>query len=195
MNRLDRLLLLAAPLALAACATAGGHPLPMSTPAGEKPAEFRSTGEFRSSIGKSAAFDDWRVVGPRINLTRNPDGSWDGTAGPKMTGFHLDVEPGQVHGPNLVLGIQRTGAGVVEVGGIFLGDRFLIKLTSKKLQGTTEGGRCSFDLDRASPALYVGDLACGKQVTGVSIELLGQAARVEDPVLPQAALALLAVMP
>ena len=67
----------------------------MSEPAGPKGPEFLAAGEIRSSIGKSAAWDDWNIRGPRVNLTRSADGSWDGTAGPAMTGLPPRGEAGR----------------------------------------------------------------------------------------------------
>jgi len=195
MSRTARLLPLLTPLLLAACATSQGLPLPMSTPSGPKAIEFVATGEFRSSIGESAAFDEWRVVGPHLNLARQADGSWDGTAGPSQAGVHFDVKPGALTGPMISLGIRRTADGFVEVGGLYLGERVAIRFSPRKLMGATHDGRCSFEFDRVSPTQFGGDVACGTDVTRTYIELLGVAARVEDPVLPQAALALLAVMP
>jgi hypothetical protein len=194
MTHAARLAAALSPLLLAACVTQG-IPLPMSSPTGPRAPEFVATGEFRASIGKSAAWDEWRVVGPRVNLTRNADGTWDGTAGPMMSGFHLEVEPGRLSGPNLSLSIQRMADGFVEVGGLFFGDRYWIRISPQKLQGNTHGGRCSFEFKRVSPALFVGDIACGMEINRVSIEVLGAAARVEEPILPQAAIALVAVMP
>lgn len=195
MTRTIRLAALLAPLLLPACATTQGIPLPMTTPSGPKAPVFVATGEFRSSYGKSAAFDEWRVVGPRVNLTRNEDGSWDGTAGPAMSGFHLEVKPGHLSGPNLSLSIQKMADGFVEVGGLFFGDRYWIRASPQKLQGNTHGGRCSFEFKRTSPNLFEGDVACGMEVNRVSIEVRGAATRVEEPMLPQTALALVAVMP
>jgi hypothetical protein len=194
MTRAARLAAALSPLLLAACVTQG-LPLPMSSPIGPKAPVFVATGEFRASIGKSAAWDEWRVVGPRVNLTRNPDGTWDGTAGPLMSPFHLDVEPGRLSGPNLSLSIQKMPDGFVEVGGLFFGDRYWIRISPQKLQGNTHGGACSFEFKRVSPALFTGDMACGMEISRVSIEVLGAAAGVEAPILPQAAIALVAVMP
>jgi hypothetical protein len=190
-----RLAALAAPLLLSACATVHGVPLPMTTPAVEKPPTFVSTGEIRSSIGKSAAWDEWRIVGPRVNLSRNPDGSWDGTAGPVMSPVHLVAEPGRVSGPGVNLSIERMTDGFVEVGGLFFQDRYWIRVSPEKVNGSTHSGKCSFEFKRVSPNLYGGDLACGREITRVTIELFGTAARFGEPVLPQLAIALVAVMP
>jgi len=167
----------------------------MSAPSGPKQDDFKATGEFRSSIGKSAAFDEWRIVGPRVNLTRSADGSWEGTAGPMMGAFHLNVKPGQLDGPNVSLSIQRMPDGFVEIGGLFFGDRYWLRVSPQMLKGNTHSGRCSFEFKRVAPTLFTGDIACGMEITRVSIEVLGVAGRAEDPVLPQAALALVAVMP
>jgi len=195
MIRTVRLAALLAPLLLSACAVTHGLPLPMSTPTEPQAAEFRATGEIRSSIGKSAAFDGWRLVGPLVNLTRKADGSWEGTAGPRMSAFRLEVEPGYLRGPSVSVSIERMADGFVEVGGLFFEDRYWVRISPEKLQGNTHSGRCSFEFKRAGPGLFTGDVACGMSVNPASIEFLGAAARVEDPILPQVALALLAVMP
>jgi hypothetical protein len=195
MAHLARRTALTAPLFLAACATVSGSPLPMSTPAEPRADPFQATGELRSSLGKSAAFDGWRVVGPQINLVRNPDGSWDGTAGPAMTAFHLETEPGVVRGARLAISISRGSDGSFEVGGLFFDERYRFRLSPEALTGNARGGRCAFELKRASPELYMGDVACGLDLSQMSVEFRGGAARVEEPVLPQLALALLAVLP
>jgi hypothetical protein len=190
-----RLAAFAAPLLLSACATVHGLPLEMTAPAAPKAQEFVATGEIRSSIGTSAAFDAWHVRGPGVNLTRAPDGSWDGTAGPDMTGFHLDVKPGRLAGPGVSLSVEKMTDGFVEVGGLFFQDRYWIRISQARLTGSTHGGKCSFDLKRATPIMYVGDMACGMELVRVSIDFHGDAGRLEEPILPQLAIALVAVMP
>ena len=195
MTRTTRLAALVAPLLLSACAVTHGLPLPMTTPAEPQAAEFKASGEIRSSIGKSAAFDGWRLVGPLVNLTRNADGSWEGTAGPRMTAFRLEVEPGRLRGPNVSLSVERMADGFVEVGGLFFEDRYWVRISPQLLKGNTHSGRCSFEFKRTGPGLFSGDIACGMSVSQAFIEFRGAAARVDDPVLPQMALALMAVMP
>jgi hypothetical protein len=195
MTLAARLAALAAPLILSACTTVHGTPLPMSEPAGPKGPEFLAGGEIRSSIGKSAAWDDWNIRGPRVNLARSADGSWDGTAGPAMTGFHLEVKPGMLSGPGVSLSVEKMADGFIELGGLFFQDRYWVRISPAKVTGTTHGGRCGFELKRVSPILYSGDMACGMEITRVTIEFLGTAARVDDPILPQFAVALVAVMP
>jgi hypothetical protein len=185
----------ATPLLMTACATMNGTPLPMTTPTEPRSPEFQATGELRSSVGNSAAFDGWRVVGPQINLTRNADGSWNGTAGPAMTAFHLHTRLGEVHGTKVAITVSKGSDGSFVVGGLFFDERYTIRLSTKTLTGSVRGGRCAFELKRVSPELYAGDVACGREVSQMSVEFRGGAARVEDPILPQLALALLAVLP
>jgi hypothetical protein len=195
MARLARRTAFTALLFLAACASVSGSPLPMSTPTEPRADQFQATGELRTSLGRSAAFDGWRVVGPQINLVRNADGSWDGTAGPAMTAFHLETGPGVVHGARLAITISRGSDGAFEVGGLFFDERYRFRLSPETLTGNARGGRCGFELKRASPGLYMGDVACGLDLSQMSVEFRGGAARVEEPMLPQLALALLSVMP
>jgi hypothetical protein len=195
MTLASRLAALAAPLLLSACATVHGVPLQMTAPTGPKPPQFVATGEIRSSIGKSVAWDEWRIVGPRVNLTRSPDGSWDGTAGPVMSPFHLEVEAGRVSGPGVSLSIEKMADGFVEVGGLFFQDRYWIRVSPEKLNGSTHSGKCSFEFKRVSANLFSGDMACGMEITRVTMELFGTAARFGEPALPQMAIALVAVMP
>jgi hypothetical protein len=189
------LVLAAAPLLLSACATVHGTPLEMTVPTTPRTTAFASTGELRASYGKSAAFDAWHVRGPNVNLTRAEDGSWDGTGGPEMTGLHLEVKPGSVRGAGVSLSIEKMADAFVEVGGLFYQDRYFIRVSSQRITGSTRGGRCSFDLKRVSPNRFDGDMACGMEITRIGLELFGDAARGEDPVLPQLAIALVAVMP
>jgi hypothetical protein len=193
--RLAAVAAVAAPLLLSACATVRGTPLEMTIPSTPRAAEFVATGELRTSYGKSAAFDAWHIRGPRVNLTRAADGSWDGTGGPDMQGLHLEVKPGEVRGAGVSLGIEKMADGFVEVGGLFFLDRYSIRISSQRITGSTHGGRCSFDLKRLDPTRFGGELACGMEITRIDLELLGEAARGQDPILPQVALALVAVMP
>jgi hypothetical protein len=190
-----RLSALLATLLLAGCATARGVPLPMTAPAAPAAAEFHALGELRSSAGRSAAFDGWRVVGPEINLSRGADGSWDGSAGPRMSSVHLAPGVGTLGGPGLSITIERAADGFMEIGGLRHGERFAVRVSPQRLTGKTRDGHCAFEFTRASPGRYDGTAACGKDIGYVGIELLGAAAQVESPVLPQFALALLSTLP
>jgi hypothetical protein len=195
MSRSPLALCLALVASLSGCATVHGTPMEMTVPATPRTTAFASTGELRTTYGKSAAFDAWHVRGPNVNLTRASDGSWDGTGGPEMMGLHLDVKPGEVRGAGVSLSIEKMADGFVEVGGLFYQDRYWIRVSAQRITGSTHGGKCSFDLKRASPTLFTGEMACGMEITRIGLELFGDASRVEAPVLPQAAIALVAVMP
>ena len=65
-----RIPLLAAVLLSLSCAGGQTVRLPLSpVPPGAPDEEFEPTGEVQTR-GESTAFNDWRVVGPRVNLTR-----------------------------------------------------------------------------------------------------------------------------
>jgi hypothetical protein len=169
--------------------------MPMTSPAAPAPAEFHAFGELRSTMGRSAAFDGWRVVGPEVNLSRSADGSWHGTAGPMMGPVHLEARDGMLHGPNLVVSIERTADGFIEIGGLRFGGRFSVRISRQRLVGSTRNGHCGFELSRTAPERYDGRVACGKDSGYLGLELLGAATQVEAPVLPQFALALLSTLP
>src|SRR5690606_33379765 len=81
--------LMAAGLALGmtACASTDGA---RGTP------EFQATGEVLSTRGTSVAFNDDRILGPEINLTRRTDGSWAGTINDTLV--DIRVKEGNLHG-------------------------------------------------------------------------------------------------
>jgi hypothetical protein len=185
-----------AALLLSACASTGGTPLAMTRPPSPaRTAEFRPTGEVRSSLGKSASFDAWLVIGPSVNLAYAEDGAWIGSAGAIERGFRLAVKDGTLSGSGVNVSITREADGTVVIGGMYFQSRYLVRLASGKITGSTRGGKCSFELSAQGQGLYQGNLACGRSVDTFFIHLLGDAARTDDPVLPQVALALLAVLP
>jgi hypothetical protein len=190
-----RLSALLAPLLLAGCAAPRGIPMPMTSPGAPAAEEFHALGELRSTMGRSAAFDGWRVVGPEINLSRSADGSWHGSAGPRMASVHLAPGLGTLSGPGLFITIERAADGFIEIGGLRHGERFTVRISPQRLTGKTGGGHCAFEYTRTTPGRFDGTAACGKDVGYAGIELLGAAAQVEAPILPQFALALLSTLP
>jgi hypothetical protein len=68
-------------------------------------------------------------------------------------------------------------------------------LKPNEIQGTTDSSRCSFDLNLQSPGVFRGEIGCGMAVAVSTLQLTGQAASVENPVVPQFVLAMLAVLP
>src|SRR5690606_40048486 len=63
--------------------------------------EFQATGEVLSTRGTSVAFNDDRILGPEINLTRRTDGSWAGTINDTLV--DIRVKEGNLHGIHIDL--------------------------------------------------------------------------------------------
>ncbi len=182
--RLPALLAALAAAALASCATAGGHPIEMSpAPAGPDTGEFTPQGEVLLSAGPggafaTAAFDDRRVRGPNVNVSRNADGTWSGTlAGEDVL---LAAGPGRLSGSNVTISIERVGD-AIQIGGLYWGIRFRVELSPKRVSGTF--GPRSLDMHASGPGRWVG--------VGM-LRLTGAASDLAHPVMPQLALAILA---
>ena len=148
----------------------------------------------RGSMAATASFDDERVVGPIVNMTRVADEEWAGD----VNGFDvaLHVADGHIDGVSLTLVYARAGERV-SVEGLVNGIRVRISLDAKGARGRY--GDCSIDMKRKRAGLYEGDVGCLRggsfPVTAkASLELFGLAATADAP-QPQLALALLAVLP
>lgn len=168
--------------ALLGCAAGSETLLPLTAvPAGEPPPEFVATGAIQAH-DRSASFSDWRVVGPRVNMTRSDDGSWSGD----IFGKSYVLKPGQgkVSGAGAELYFVRWGREVV-VRGTLEGRTVNVRILPGEGIPTAAGIACRFDgnlidCDRKSAAVRQG------------IEFRGQAARVAEPPFPQFGLALVA---
>jgi hypothetical protein len=179
-------------VALAVAALAGAAPAFAQEPPFEPTGELRFVG--RGALAAGAAFDETRVVGPAVNMTKRDDGSW---AGDLLTAnLDLEVTPTGVRAPNVNLQLgQKAGRTTIE--GLFYGQRVRVEIDRKRLRGRF--GACSMDMARKGAAMFRGDVGCmrpeGPPISvKSSIELIGTAAA-ENPPLPQFALALLAVLP
>jgi hypothetical protein len=161
--------------------------------------QFEPKGEIRfhasAGLGSGASFDETRIVGPAVNLTRREDGSWAGDiAGEDVSLYGGDTK---LRGPNVNLTFKQKN-GKTDVEGLFYGNRVRISVDAKKIKGRY--GTCSFDLTRRGPPMYRGDVGCMRQderlpVAGkAAIELIGEAAG-EKPPGAQLGLALVAILP
>lgn len=170
-----------------------------ATPALAQEGPFEPTGEVRfhasAGLGSGASFDETRIVGPAVNLTRREDGSWAGDiAGQDVS---LNVDRQRLSGPNVTLTFRQQG-GRTEVEGLFYGERVRLSVDAKKLKGRY--GRCSFDLTRRGPPVYRGDVGCISQAARLpaagkaAVELIGEAAAPVPPAA-QVGLALVAILP
>jgi hypothetical protein len=135
--------------------------------------------------GPSVSFSADQVVGPRINLGRQSDGSWGGMLRDRMV--TLTVEPGTVSSPTLTLHIQNIAQGV-EVRGTWITpgprDDVEIRVSPDELY---------LREPYVEPAVYleaIGEGHYGSGIYGDAVELVGAAARLHPPE-PQFALGLL----
>ncbi|WP_242342180.1 hypothetical protein [Anaeromyxobacter terrae] len=160
---------------------------------------FEAKGEVRfhasAGLGSGASFDETRIVGPAVNLTRREDGSWAGDiAGQDVSLYGGDTK---LSGPNVNLSFKQKN-GKTDVEGLFYGYRVRLSVDAKKIKGRY--GSCSFDLTRGGPPMYRGDVGCLREnqrlpIAGkAAIELIGEAAS-EKPPAPQLGLALVAILP
>lgn len=207
MRSLIRFALLPCAAAALACASAPpAVPIPM-------PTSGAASGEVifvpLGSVGTGASFDESRVVGPTVNMAATAEGGWGGD----LLGRNLvlQIGDGRLGGAAFELLVEQEGD-AVHLAGVSGGRRVNVRLSPKRLQGTVDGGGCSFDLSMAAPGSYRGFVSCqpppGRRlagspsaasrlpvVTSASLRLSGDANRLDRPVLPQLALALLAVLP
>lgn len=171
----DRLYAVALALALAAagCKSTGEvAPEPGAVPAGE----FKPLGEIRFRSG-SASFDESRVVGPHVNVSRRADGSW---AGNLMEGtVDVSVYPDRVVGVGLTLAIERKSDTNI-ITGQYQGRILRFEVGAEQLLIRTPS--ISTTLPRTGDGMYGRD--------GV-VRFFGQAADA-DPPWPQFGLALAA---
>ena len=176
-------------LGIACAATLAGAPSAIA---------FDAFGEVvfrpRGSMTATASFDDERVVGPVVNMTRMADEEWAGD----VNGFDvaLHVADGHIDGVSFTLVYARAGERV-SVEGLVNGIRVRVTLDAKQMRGRF--GVCSIDMKRKRAGLYEGDVGClrgGSFPTSAkaSLELYGLAATADAP-QPQLALALVAVLP
>jgi hypothetical protein len=141
-----------------------------------------------------ATFDHRQVVGPQVTMSALASGGWGGELG--HHGVRLEATATRLAGAGVLLSLSQRDGGLL-VEGRYLGRRVRLTLTPGALTGRY--GRCSFELKRSEPGLYVGDVGC-QRVRGPSttdkatFRLQGEAAGPEAP-LPQLPLALLAALP
>jgi hypothetical protein len=168
-----------------------------AAPALAQERQFEAMGEIRfhaaGGYNSGASFDQDRIVGPNVNLTRREDGSWAGDLVGQDLSLHLEAN--RLTGPNVSLAFTQKGS-KIEVEGIFFNRRVRLALDPKRLKGRF--GACSLDLVRKGSA-YRGDMGCSRgerlPASGkAAVQLMGEAAGAQPPV-PQLGLALIAVLP
>ena len=123
-----------------------GSPLPGPGRPGRR--GFEATGEVffdAQGSGTSVAFSDFRMVGPRVNMTRADDGSWRGNVGDRE--MILKVQPGRITGDGVDLYVVKKPGTVpaVSIQGMYFQRQVWFMLKAGEIEGTTYGGSCSFD--------------------------------------------------
>ena len=145
MPRLPAVLALAA--TLLGCATIVKPvppPVPMTPPPAGGPSEFSPKGEiiWKDLTGVSpprrATFDDWRVKGPSVSLTRASESRWVGRA--RGLDVVLTTSPGKISGGDVDLALTFDDAGAVVVEGLWGGKRVKLTLAKTKVSGFIPGG-------------------------------------------------------
>ncbi|HEY6106091.1 MAG TPA: hypothetical protein VIV59_08925 [Anaeromyxobacteraceae bacterium] len=150
------------------------------------------------SVGTSAAFDVRRVVGPNVNMATTPEGTWGGDL--RGHNLVLEITEGRLSAAAFEIAVEREGD-AMRLGGLVADRRVSLRLSPRRFQGSIDGGVCSFDLPREAPGLYRGFVSCSVRgqrtavITSAALKLSGDAVRLDPPVLPQMALAVLAVLP
>jgi len=195
---LPRFLALAASSAVLACATPSGDAVPVTTPApGEvKPAGFKADGEIffdAQGTGTSVAWNDFRMVGPQVNMALDEKGNWGGNLGGRN--MIVTVKPGRITGDGVDLYVVRKNQ-TLSIQGMFFQRQVWFTIKPKEIQGTTDGGSCSFDLTPAQqPGFWTGGVGCGGMIRMGTLQLSGTAANLDQPAMPQLFFALIAVLP
>ena len=183
-----RALALTLPLALSACASGGAGRVPAAVappPSGPAPEEFRPAGEVQMvgmGVGiasSSAAFDAWRVSGPRVSVARVDASTWGGHLGSQD--LRVQVRAGRISGAGMNVAVEHAGE-ALEIGGLFGEARVRFEITPRHVRGSV--GRRSYELAATAPGRYVG--------SGRILQLTGAAADLAHPAMPQLALALIA---
>jgi hypothetical protein len=151
-------------------------------PVGLSAGEFQPTGDLvwtdltGVSSPRRASFDEWRVNGPRMALTRAPDGSWVGTRGGRDV--TLVAVDGKVTGPGVELALTSDEKGGVLVDGLWGGRPVHLVLGKERIKGSVPGGQIDLtDMGAGMFNSYRGLL----QISG-------------PPDMPQVVLALLCVV-
>lgn len=163
---LSRLAMAGLMMGLLSCATTEGA---------QGTSDFQATGEVTSSLGSSVAFNDDRILGPEINLTRRSDGSWAGTINDTLV--DIRVKEGNLHGIHIDLHWEPTDGGFKAQG--LIGQRIVrVQVDEKSLE--VQNGRTSASLWRTGPGSF--------EDTRGAMRLEGEAQQLK---MPQTVLALL----
>ena len=174
----------------AACATTPppGNPVQMTELAAPPSdgAPFQPMGELLYSGGRSAGYDLYRVVGPRVNISYTKDGKWAGNLDGRDV--WLTATPGKLKGAGVDLTLSSEGD-KISIRGTWFQRRISLSMSPTALQG--RAGVPAYDFTRTAPNLWSGPTPRGQ----AGLEARGDAQKFPDVPMPQFALALLAALP
>ncbi len=132
---------------LIGCATAAKPtppPVPMAPSPAGGPGEFSAKGEvsWKDLTGvhpaRRASFDDWRVRGPTVALSRSSDGRWVGKA--RGLQVALTAAPGKLTGGDIDLSLTFDDKGAIVVEGLWGGKPVRLLLAKDRISGALPGG-------------------------------------------------------
>jgi hypothetical protein len=187
-------------LVLTACAATAARmtPPPAATPPVGAPFEATGAVAFASGgEGATVSYGPWRVRGPGIDLSYAGSGTWSGRIAD--VDVRIAASDGRIAGAGGDVLVDRTGD-ELRLRGSWSGRSLELKVGRLRLQGTLDGGACSFDLRPAGPDALAGALGCalpgGKATASQgTLRFRGEAVLVPDVLQPQFVLALLAALP
>lgn len=150
--------------------------------------DFRPTGEVAlagriplvDTQASGATFNQERIVGPNVDVSRRSDGTWAGRIYDEPV--TIDAAGTQISGANLTARISREGRQLV-VGGVWGNGPIRIVINPQEIRVATPRG--AFTLPNTGPGSY------GDQQ---QLQLSGEAAEVLAAPQPQLAVALLATI-
>ena len=177
-------------LAAACATTSSGTPVPMREPSGPAPQGVALTalGELVFSGGRSAAYDGYRVAGPRVNIAYSGNGTWAGDIEGRTV--MVTAEAGKIKGPGGTLYVSQEGDQLT-IRGMWFQRSVSLQVSPRALKGRTGEMGPSFDFTRTAVNVMAGDTGVGR----AGIELRGEAQQVPNVTMPQFVLALLAALP
>ncbi len=116
----------------------------MTPSPGGGPGEFSAKGEVSwkdltgANPARRASFDDWRVRGPTVSLTRSPEGRWVGKA--RGLQVSLTAASGKITGGDIDLSLTFDDDGNIVVDGLWGGKRVRLVLAKNRISGVLPGG-------------------------------------------------------
>jgi hypothetical protein len=160
-----------------------------------------TTGEVSFSaggLGTIVSYGPWRVTGPGIDVRYAGDGAWTGQI--NGADVRISAQQGLLTGPATQLQLNQDGS-TLSIRGTWSGRRIDLTVGRLGLQGSTEPGGCTLQLQPAGAYTLSGPLGCSGRPDGVpsasqgSLRFGGEAVLVPDVLLPQFILALLSALP